>query len=98
MKYKKNYTFNDYFELFLYALAFICFIYFLIKGDIQKILQPLLIVSVLITLKMMLKRTKLPISHGLRFSILAFIFVTMFFANEFRGFRIKLDKMILHAP
>jgi len=95
MKSNKNHTINDYFELFLYALAVICFIYFLIKGDIQKTLQPLLIISVLTIIKVLIKSTKFPISTGLRFSVLAFIFVTMFFANEFSGYSIipYLDKI-----
>lgn len=92
---KRKYNFNDYFELFLYALASICFIYFLFKGDMQKTLQPLLIISVLTIIKVLIKITKIPISTGLRFSILAFIFVAMFFANEFRGYSIipYLDKI-----
>lgn len=95
MKSKKNYTFNDYFELFLYSLAVICFIYFLIKGDTQKTLQPLLIVLVLTIIKVLINSIKIPISFSLRFSVLAFIFIAMFFANEFSGYSIipYLDKI-----
>lgn len=95
MKTKRNYGFNDYFELFLYALAVICSIYFLIKGDMQRTLQPILIILVLTFIKVLINKSRIPISTGLRFSVLAFIFVTMFFANEFKGYSFipYLDKI-----
>lgn len=95
MKTKRNYGFNDYFELFLYALAVICSIYFLIRGDMQRTLQPILIILVLTFIKVLINKSRIPISTGLRFSILAFIFVTMFFANEFKGYSFipYLDKI-----
>ncbi|OOM35206.1 hypothetical protein [Clostridium beijerinckii] len=95
MKTKRNYGFNDYFELFLYALAVICSIYFLIRGDMQRTLQPILIILVLTLIKVLIKKSRIQISTGLRFSVLAFIFVTMFFANEFKGYSFipYLDKI-----
>ncbi|NOW91248.1 putative membrane protein YjdF [Clostridium beijerinckii] len=95
MKTKRNYGFNDYFELFLYALAVICSIYFLIRGDMQRTLQPILIILVLTVIKALIKKSRIPISTDLRFSVLAFIFVTMFFANEFKGYSFipYLDKI-----
>ncbi len=95
MKTKRNYVFNDYFELFLYALAVICSIYFLIRGDMQRTLQPILIILVLTVIKVLINKSRIPISTGLRFSVLAFIFVTMFFANEFKGYSFipYLDKI-----
>ncbi|WP_238948526.1 hypothetical protein [Clostridium sp. YIM B02569] len=95
MKTKRNYGFNDYFELFLYALAVICSIYFLIRGDMQRTLQPILIILVLTVIKALINKSRIPISTGLRFSVLAFIFVTMFFANEFKGYSFipYLDKI-----
>ncbi|OVE68358.1 hypothetical protein CCS79_10645 [Clostridium diolis] len=95
MKTKRNYGFNDYFELFLYALAVICSIYFLIRGDMQRTLQPILIILVLTFIKVLINKSRIPISTGLRFSVLAFIFVTMFFANEFKGYSFipYLDKI-----
>ncbi|MBE6088513.1 MAG: hypothetical protein E7206_10830 [Clostridium beijerinckii] len=95
MKTKRNYGFNDYFELFLYALAVICSIYFLIRGDMQRTLQPILIILVLTVIKVLINKSRIPISTGLRFSVLAFIFVTMFFANEFKGYSFipYLDKI-----
>lgn len=95
MKTKRNYVFNDYFELFLYALAVICSIYFLIRGDMQRTLQPILIILVLTVIKVLINKSRILISTGLRFSVLAFIFVTMFFANEFKGYSFipYLDKI-----
>lgn len=95
MKTKRNYVFNDYFELFLYALAVICSIYFLIRGDMQRTLQPILIILVLTFIKVLINKSRIPISTGLRFSVLAFIFITMFFANEFKGYSFipYLDKI-----
>ncbi|AVK46775.1 hypothetical protein AXY43_01340 [Clostridium sp. MF28] len=95
MKTKRNYGFNDYFELFLYALAVICSIYFLIRGDMQRTLQPILIILVLTFIKVLINKSRIPISTGLRFSVLAFIFITMFFANEFKGYSFipYLDKI-----
>ncbi|MFW2503415.1 hypothetical protein [Clostridium diolis] len=95
MKTKRNYVFNDYFELFLYALAVICSIYFLIRGDMQRTLQPILIILVLTVIKVLINKSRIPISTGLRFSVLAFIFITMFFANEFKGYSFipYLDKI-----
>lgn len=95
MKSKRKYVFNDYFEIFLYILALICFIYFFVRGNKAKTLQPLLIVAVLCVMKELIKITKIDIFPALRFSILAFIFVTMFLANEFGGYTIipHLDKI-----
>jgi len=95
MKTKRNYGFNDYFELFLYALAVICSIYFLIMGDMQRTLHPILIILVLTFIKVLINKSRIPILTGLRFSVLAFIFVTMFFANEFKGYSFipYLDKI-----
>ncbi|WP_026885963.1 hypothetical protein [Clostridium beijerinckii] len=95
MRTRRKYSFNDYFELFLYALAAICSIYFLIRGDMQRTLQPILIILVLTVIKVLVKKSRIPISTGLRFSVLAFIFVTMFFANEFKGYSFipYLDKI-----
>jgi uncharacterized membrane protein YjdF len=93
---KRNYcSFNDYFEMFLYILAVICFIYFFPKGNMAKILQPVLIVATLIFIKVLIKITKIEVFPALRFSILAFIFVAMFLANEFGFYTIipGLDKI-----
>jgi uncharacterized membrane protein YjdF len=95
MKNKQKYDFNDYFESFLYILATICFIYFLFRGNRAKTLQPILIVFVLIAIKIFAKVIKVEIFFALRFSILFFIFVAMFLANEFGFYSIipALDKI-----
>lgn len=95
MKDKRKYDFNDYFEIFLYILAVICFIYFLFKGNRAKTLQPILIILVLITIKALARAVKVEIFFVLRFSILLFIFVAMFLANEFGFYSIipSLDKI-----
>lgn len=91
----KKYNFNHYFELFLYILAFICFVYFLNSGDSRKLWEPILIVIVLLTIKILVKVSNIYIFPALKFSILAFILLAMFFANEFGGYSLvpKLDKI-----
>ncbi|NRX94320.1 hypothetical protein [Clostridium beijerinckii] len=61
----------------------------------QRTLQPILIILVLTLIKVLIKKSRIQISTGLRFSVLAFIFVTMFFANEFKGYSFipYLDKI-----
>jgi uncharacterized membrane protein YjdF len=95
MKKKNKYSFNDYFELFLYILSLVCFVYFFLKEDTAKTLQPVLIVATLIFIRIVIKITKVEIFEVLRFSILAFIFVAMFLANEFGFYAIipGLDKI-----
>jgi uncharacterized membrane protein YjdF len=95
MRNKQKHDFNDYFEGFLYLLAIICFVYFFLKGNMAKTFQPILIVAVLIFLRILIKALKVEIFFALRFSILAFIFVAMFLANEFGFYSIipGLDKI-----
>jgi uncharacterized membrane protein YjdF len=86
---------NDYFEFALYGLAAVCIVYFLIRGVLPKVLEPILIVAVLVILRVVAKLTKTELFPALRFSILLFIFVTMFLANEFDFYGIipALDKI-----
>ncbi len=95
MKNKKDYGFNDYFEMALYFLALTCFIYFLFKGNKTKTLQPVLTILVLYSIRILLRKFNLLPLSGLRFSILTFIFVTMFLANEFNFYSYipHLDKI-----
>lgn len=95
MKRRSNYNFNDYFELFLYVLALLCFVYFFFKGNVAKTLQPVLIVATLLLIRLLTKLTKIKLFSALRFSILMFIFIAMFLANEFGFYSIipGLDKI-----
>lgn len=95
MKKRKNYNFNDYFEILLYVLALICFVYFFFRGNVAKTLQPVLIVATLLFIRLLVKLTKIKLFSALRFSILLFIFIAMFLANEFGFYSIipSLDKI-----
>ncbi|SEC15674.1 hypothetical protein [Paenibacillus sp. GP183] len=94
-KHQRKDKWIDYFEIALYALAAICFVYFLTRGVRSKILEPVLIVVVLLILRGVVKITKAELFPALRLSILLFIFVTMFLANEFGFYGIipELDKI-----
>jgi uncharacterized membrane protein HdeD (DUF308 family) len=80
---KRRDKWNDAFELVLYVLAGVCLVYFVLQGNMAKIFEAVLIVAVLIIIKVVVKYTKTELFPALRFSILFFIFVTMFLANEF---------------
>jgi hypothetical protein len=94
MKNKISYKLNDCIELSLYIFAIGCFIYFLYHRNIPKTLQPLLIIVVLITIRTLIKITKIELFPALKLSILIFIFVAMFLAVEFSLYNIvfELDK------
>jgi uncharacterized membrane protein YjdF len=94
MENKNKISFNDFFEFAMYALAIICFVYFLIKGVPAKLLEPVLIVVVLIAIRWLVKFTQIELFSALRLSILIFIFITMFLANEFAFYSVIpfLDK------
>jgi uncharacterized membrane protein YjdF len=81
-------------ELAMYVLAAACFVYYLVKGVQAKILEAVLIVAVLLSIRAVVKITKTTMFAALRFSVLLFIFVTMFMANEFGFYRVipYLDK------
>ncbi|NOV02177.1 hypothetical protein [Paenibacillus planticolens] len=86
---------NDLFELALYVLAGVCFVYFLIKGIAPKMWQAVLIAGVLLLIRIVLKLTKTTMFAALRFCVLLFIFITMFLANEFGFYSVipYLDKV-----
>lgn len=86
---------NDLFELAMYVLAAACFVYFLVKGIQAKMMQAVLIVAVLLIIRVVVKITKTTMFAALRFSVLLFIFVTMFVANEFGFYAVipYLDKI-----
>ena len=91
---KKKISFNDCFEFGMYGLALICFVYFFMKKIPSKMLEPVLIVVVLFGIRLLVKYLKVKMFFALRFSILFFIFVTMFLANEFGFYTLipMLDK------
>jgi uncharacterized membrane protein YjdF len=82
-------------ELAMYVLAAVCFVYYLVKGVQAKIVESVLIVVVLLGIRAVVKITKTTMFAVLRFSVLLFIFVTMFLANEFGLYRVipYLDKI-----
>ncbi|MEC0264594.1 MULTISPECIES: hypothetical protein [Paenibacillus] len=86
---------NDLFELALYVLAAVCFVYFLIKGISPKMWQAVLIAVVLLLIRGVVKLTKSTMFPALRFCVLLFIFITMFLANEFGFYSVVpyLDKV-----
>jgi uncharacterized membrane protein YjdF len=85
---------NDVFELALYILAAVCLIYFWARGIRQKMFQPVLIAVVLTLIRLIVRWTKTDLFPALRFCILFFITLTMFFANEFGFYSVipYLDK------
>ncbi|NOU86723.1 hypothetical protein GC102_13190 [Paenibacillus sp. LMG 31460] len=86
---------NDLFELAMYVTAAVCFVYFWMKGSQAKMLQAILIVAVLLIIRIVVKFTKTTMFAALRFSVLLFIFITMFLANEFGFYSVipYLDKI-----
>lgn len=86
---------NDLFELAMYVLASVCFVYFLMKGNQAKMLEAVLIIAVLLIIRVVVKITKVTMFSALRFSVLLFIFITMFLANEFGFYSVipYLDKI-----
>lgn len=86
---------NDLFELAMYVTAAVCFVYFWVNGIQAKMLQAVLIVAVLLIIRIVVKITKTTMFAALRFSVLLFIFITMFMANEFGFYSVipYLDKI-----
>lgn len=85
---------NDLFELAMYVLAAGCFVYFLIKGNMPKMWQAVLIAVVLLLIRLVVRITKTTMFAALRFCVLMFIFIAMFLANEFGFYSVipYLDK------
>lgn len=84
-----KHTINDYFEIILYVLALICFIYYFAIGiDRSKLKEPILVVTILISLRLVINKTNIDIFPILKFSYLCFIFIAMFLGVEF-GFYSK---------
>lgn len=61
------------FELAMYVLAAVCFVYYLIKGIAPKMWQALLIAAVLLLIRVVVKLTKTTMFAALRFCVLLFI-------------------------
>lgn len=85
---------NNYVELSLYILAFVCFVYFLYHGNRPKMIQPLFIIVTLIAFRTILKKTRIEFIPILKLFVFVFIFVAMFLAVEFSfySFVWELDK------
>lgn len=94
-KEKRKDKWNDLFELAMYVLAAACFVYYLAKGVEARVLQAVLIVTVLLIIRVVVKVTKVTMFAALRFSVLLFIFVAMFMANMFGYYTVipYLDKI-----
>ncbi len=86
---------NLYFELILYVLALGCFFYFWFQGNYEEAFQGVLIITVLLMIRLLLKRIEAVVFPLLRFSILFFILLTMILAKEFDFYGIipNLDKI-----
>ncbi|TJY41273.1 hypothetical protein E5161_12625 [Cohnella pontilimi] len=86
---------NDRFELALYILAVVCFVYFLIRGNPEKVFHAALTMFVLLGIRLVARWTKTAMFPALRFSVLLFLFVTMFVAKQFGFYSVipYLDKI-----
>lgn len=87
--------FNTVFELALYVICSGSFVYFAFKGIYAKCFQAVLIITVLLLLRGLVKWTKTKLPPALRFSILLFITIAMLLANLFNMYGVipKLDKI-----
>ncbi len=97
---KKHVYFNfiTYFELFLYLVVAISFIYYLINGNVHKTLQPVIVALILIGFKLFIKITGLELHPILEISIITFIFMAMFLTYEFNFYHIiPLYDKLLHS-
>ncbi|MBW5447064.1 hypothetical protein GE107_13425 [Cohnella sp. CFH 77786] len=86
---------NDVFEIGLYAICAVCFVYFTKRGIYSKSFQAALIVSVLLLIRGLVKWTRTALFPSLRFSILLFITLAMLLANLFGLYGVipHLDKI-----
>lgn len=74
---------NDAFEIGLYAICGLSAIYFIFQKVYAKSFQAILIISVLLLIRGLVKWKKSELFPALRFSILFFIMLTMLLANLF---------------
>jgi hypothetical protein len=79
----KKQLFNDAFEISLYIISAISFVFYTLKGVYAKSFQAVLIISVLLLIRGLVKWTKSKLFPAIRFSILFFITLTMLLANLF---------------
>ncbi|MFC5467504.1 hypothetical protein ACFPPD_02160 [Cohnella suwonensis] len=80
---KSKQRLNDAFEIVLYVICVFCIVYFTIKSQYPKTLQAILIISVLLLIRGLVKWTKSVLFPALRFSVLFFIALAMLLANLF---------------
>jgi len=98
--YKEHIDFNfiNCFELSLYLVAAISFIYYFINGNIHKTIQPIISILILIVFKLFIKITHLELNRLLEVSIMTFIFMAMFLTYEFNFYHIiPLYDKLLHS-
>ncbi len=76
---------NDWFESGIYILSVLCVFYFLFKDHTvdRKVIQPVVVVSLLLFIRQFIKITKIDIWPSLRFSLMAYIFIAMYLGYEF---------------
>jgi uncharacterized membrane protein YjdF len=75
--------FNDVYEIGLYAICVLSFVYYTIGDVYAKSFQAVLIISVLLLIRGVVKLTKSELFPALRFSVLFFITLAMLLANLF---------------
>jgi uncharacterized membrane protein YjdF len=94
-KKKRNQRLNNAFEIGLYAISGFSAVYYIVQGVYAKSFQAVLIISVLLLIRWLVKWTKSELFPALRFSILFFITMAMLFANLFGMYAIipYLDKV-----
>lgn len=80
---KRKQRLNDAFEIVLYAICGFCMVYYSVRGEYAKSFQAVLIISVLLLIRGLVKWTKSEWFSALRFSVLFFITLTMLLANLF---------------
>ena len=91
----RRYRFNDVFEMILYIVCGVSFVYFSVIGNYGKTFQAGLIIVVLLLFRGLITWTKSELPPALRFSVLTFITITMMLANLFNmyAFIPYLDKI-----
>ncbi|TFE23478.1 hypothetical protein [Cohnella luojiensis] len=94
-KRKRYQRLNDAFEIGLYVICGFCIVYYTFLGVNSRSFQAILIISVLLLIRLVVKWTKSEWFPALRFFVLFFITVAMLFANLFGFYKVipYLDKM-----
>lgn len=80
---KRKQRLNDVFEIALYVICGFCIVYFSIKCLYSKAFQAVLIITVLLLIRGLVKWTESVLFPALRFSVLFFIALSMLLASMF---------------